>query len=430
MLSVGVSHFGRAEDNDLVLTDIGVSRRHARVLVQPDGVWIEDLGSGNGTYFEGGRINRQLLVHGDEVVIDPFLLRFDIRVHGASDSSGLTSELEDVDDDDTVRVPSDSASDPQTLTGPVLPRARLVTLSGQRLAPSYPIRVEGLTIGRSDARDVILFDPAASRNHMRLDMVGNDVWLRDDSSGNGTFVNAHRVREQCLRHGDRVRVGSTEFRFEILEGITVEPRTLPPRPQKDRVVRQLDRAPSVPQRSSWFPIPRGVAVGALGGLAVLVMMVVGGLVTLYIMNPDPQWSPNGVAMVAGADVESLPPDQKQRLIGHIERGESLLDDGKYMRAAAQFYAGLQVSPGHPTAERMGMISCEYLLLDTLQEALSLRVLPEAEQQLRRTGALKLARRALGGRAESQDAIAALKEVLVFLPTDAKTNVMLKKLTEE
>jgi hypothetical protein len=118
------------------------------------------------------------------------------------------------------------------------------------------------------------------------------------------------------------------------------------------------------------------------------------------------------------------------LIGHIERGESLLDDGKYMRAAAQFYAGLQVSPGHPTAERMGMISCEYLLLDTLQEALSLRVLPEAEQQLRRTGALKLARRALGGRAESQDAIAALKEVLVFLPTDAKTNVMLKKLTEE
>ena len=42
MFGLGVTHLGRAEDNDLVLTDIGVSRRHARILVQPGSVWIED----------------------------------------------------------------------------------------------------------------------------------------------------------------------------------------------------------------------------------------------------------------------------------------------------------------------------------------------------------------------------------------------------
>ena len=78
IIGFGVTHLGRAEDNDVVLTDIGVSRRHARILVQPGGVWIEDLGSGNGTYFQGSRVSRQLLKHGDEVLIDPFLLRLEI----------------------------------------------------------------------------------------------------------------------------------------------------------------------------------------------------------------------------------------------------------------------------------------------------------------------------------------------------------------
>jgi pSer/pThr/pTyr-binding forkhead associated (FHA) protein len=430
VFGVGVSHFGRAEDNDLVLTDIGVSRRHARMLVQPDGVWIEDLGSGNGTYFLGDRVSRQLLKHGDEVVIDPFLLRFEIPTREESEGGGLTGELEDADDDDTVRVPSESLSEPQTRTGPIRPHARLVTLNGQRLAPSYPVRADGLTIGRSDARDVILFDPAASRNHTRLEMVGDDVWLRDDSSGNGTFVNALRVREQCLRHGDRVRVGSTEFRFEILEGIRAEPRTLPPRPREVRVVRQLDRAPSAPPPSTWFQVPQGVAVGALGGLAVFAMMVIGGMATLYIMNSGALVRTSGPAPALVSVTESLSPDQQRTLKEHIDRGESFFSDGKYMRAAAQFYAGLKVVPEHPAAERMGMISCEYLLLDTLHDALALRVLPEVEQQRRRTSALKLGRQALGGRADVNDAKAALREVLVFLPADSKTSAMLMKLTGE
>lgn len=429
---VGVSHVGRAEDNDLVLTDIGVSRRHARILVQADGIWIEDLGSGNGTYFQGGRISRQLLHHGDEIVVDPFLLRFEIPREDASEGGGLTEELEDVDDDDTVPVPSESLSEPETETraGLVRPHARLVTLNGQRLAPSYSIRSEGLTIGRSDARDVILFDPAASRNHTRLEMVGNDVWLRDDNSGNGTFVNAHRVREQCLRHGDRVRVGSTEFRFEILEGIRSESRTLPPRPREVRVVRQLERAPSVPVRRAWFPLPRGVAVGALGGLVVVAMMALGGLSTLYIMGSGSLKRTDGATVAVGSAMEPLPAEQQRSLMGHIERGDAFFDEGKYMRAAAQFYAGLKVAPDHPAAERKGMIACEYLLLDTLHDGLALRALPEAEQQRRRSGALQLAGRALGGRADANDAIVALKEVLVFRPSDSKIEDLLLKLTEE
>jgi hypothetical protein len=46
---------GRAPENDIVIRDTRVSRRHARVVAAGDGYAIEDLGSSNGTYVDGER---------------------------------------------------------------------------------------------------------------------------------------------------------------------------------------------------------------------------------------------------------------------------------------------------------------------------------------------------------------------------------------
>ena len=89
-VGLGVAHLGRAEDNDIVLTDIGVSRRHARLVVQESGVTIEDLGSGNGTYFRGSRVNRQPVRDGDEFLIDPFRLVIEIEAIEPMAADGLT----------------------------------------------------------------------------------------------------------------------------------------------------------------------------------------------------------------------------------------------------------------------------------------------------------------------------------------------------
>jgi hypothetical protein len=60
---------------DLVIPDPGVSRRHARVLAQPDGVIVEDLGSSNGTYVNGERISGPVEVGtGDEVQLGATIL--------------------------------------------------------------------------------------------------------------------------------------------------------------------------------------------------------------------------------------------------------------------------------------------------------------------------------------------------------------------
>jgi len=71
---------GRAADVDLLLADVSVSRRHARFVGDgTDGVVVlEDLGSLNGTYVNGQRVDRVELLDADVVRIGRFQLRYRI----------------------------------------------------------------------------------------------------------------------------------------------------------------------------------------------------------------------------------------------------------------------------------------------------------------------------------------------------------------
>jgi ABC transport system ATP-binding/permease protein len=58
---------GRADDNDLVLADPEVSRHHTRLEPDGHGWRAIDLGSTNGTWVNGVRLNAAILGVGDDV---------------------------------------------------------------------------------------------------------------------------------------------------------------------------------------------------------------------------------------------------------------------------------------------------------------------------------------------------------------------------
>ena len=70
--------FGRAEDNRVILSpEIGASRHHAE-LAEDDGVWwVRDLGSMNGTYVNGERIEWPRVLH----VGDKIKMAGDVMIH-------------------------------------------------------------------------------------------------------------------------------------------------------------------------------------------------------------------------------------------------------------------------------------------------------------------------------------------------------------
>jgi hypothetical protein len=71
-----LTYIGRSEDNQLRLLDPGVSRRHVLVMATPGGYTIRDLGSQNGTYVNGTRVDESPLADGDRITIGEINLVF------------------------------------------------------------------------------------------------------------------------------------------------------------------------------------------------------------------------------------------------------------------------------------------------------------------------------------------------------------------
>ncbi len=67
---------GRAPQSDVFLDDVTVSREHALIERQPEGVVISDQGSLNGTYVNRERIERTRLADGDELQIGKYRLTY------------------------------------------------------------------------------------------------------------------------------------------------------------------------------------------------------------------------------------------------------------------------------------------------------------------------------------------------------------------
>jgi len=67
---------GRHPDADIFLDDVTVSRKHAEFIRSGNRFTVTDLGSMNGTYAVGSRVDSADLSHGDEVQIGKFRMTF------------------------------------------------------------------------------------------------------------------------------------------------------------------------------------------------------------------------------------------------------------------------------------------------------------------------------------------------------------------
>ena len=96
------------------------------------------------------------------------------------------------------------------------PQAELTIESGPDAGHSHRASDHALRLGRSPDNDVILRDPATSGHHARLERRGDQFWVVDLGSTNGTFVNGESIQEKQLNHGDRLTVGQNSVHFSLI----------------------------------------------------------------------------------------------------------------------------------------------------------------------------------------------------------------------
>jgi hypothetical protein len=73
-----------------------------------------------------------------------------------------------------------------------------------------------IVLGRGERAEIRLEDPFASSRHARVYEQGNIVAIEDLGSTNGTYLNEELLESaRPLHPGDRVRIGDSEFAFEV-----------------------------------------------------------------------------------------------------------------------------------------------------------------------------------------------------------------------
>ena len=89
--------------------------------------------------------------------------------------------------------------------------------SGERAGQSIPVTAQGLTIGRSSQNVVQIRERSVSRAHTLLWSTDRGVYIRDENSALGTYVNSQRINQPSqLHHGDVIQIGYYQL-FEFRE---------------------------------------------------------------------------------------------------------------------------------------------------------------------------------------------------------------------
>lgn len=167
---------GRDPGSDIELKSDRASRRHARLSLEGDGWIVEDLGSLNGTFVNGQRVDRW-------PVMAPLSIRF------GNPWQGDLLELSFSEG----REPADAPD--------------LGTLTSIRPAASV------LRIGRADDNDIRLSDLTISRHHAVFRAERGGYGIEDLGSFNGTFLNGQRVAGTvALKDNDLIGIGRSSFR--------------------------------------------------------------------------------------------------------------------------------------------------------------------------------------------------------------------------
>ncbi len=95
---------------------------------------------------------------------------------------------------------------------------RLTAISGRLKGNVFTIEELPVVIGRDTTATLCIADASVSRRHSQIEKDNTQFVILDLESLNGTFINDVPVKRRELQHGDRVRIGNSQFLFLMHEG--------------------------------------------------------------------------------------------------------------------------------------------------------------------------------------------------------------------
>ena len=197
--------FGRRPYNDIVMDNLSVSGEHALFHMVGNQVFLEDLGSTNGTYVNGKGIKKHQLESGDLVEIAKYKIRF--LTDGAPDNyQKMILGKPRPNLGPLVGQPSGAPGAPAAAGQPALPadfKGSIKVLSGSGAGREVQLTKAVTTMGKPGVA-------VASITRRSTGYVVNHVEGAGKPKLNGVAVGSEPV---AMKHGDELELAGTRMQF-------------------------------------------------------------------------------------------------------------------------------------------------------------------------------------------------------------------------
>jgi pSer/pThr/pTyr-binding forkhead associated (FHA) protein len=229
-----VIFIGRLPENHIPISNMGISRRHVKIELDPSGEYsLADLNSLNGTLVNGKKVKRVSLSHGDKITIGKYTILYEdfrgIPPGAAAVASGVKPEGQR-DMADAADIPVDAPID--------ISVAQLNAAAGKHKQSAAaaddddaaqnnaPVLIETtghvvykldrtyFTVGSDDEDDIYANGFMVSKGYAAVEQQRDgNFYISGLKVMTKLKINGKNIKKHKLRHGDRIEIGSNTFRF-------------------------------------------------------------------------------------------------------------------------------------------------------------------------------------------------------------------------
>jgi FHA domain len=91
--------------------------------------------------------------------------------------------------------------------------AKIIVSLDDKLIKVIPLNKDRMTLGRRPYNDIVVDNLAVSGEHAALQVIGQDYFIEDLNSTNGTYINEQKIKRQILKNGDVIEIGKYVIQY-------------------------------------------------------------------------------------------------------------------------------------------------------------------------------------------------------------------------
>ncbi len=205
---------GRDERSDIKLPFSYVSRKHLKVAIRKEKLFVEDLNSSNGTYVNGEQVKSCELRNGDELRLDEFIF------HVVGPDTGNNAKPRAI-----VRSTKTNMRHEKSKPGNSATSAKKLVASHRVFLHGLSDDVEGKVfeitnaenhISRTLGHHLSTSEKSVSARHVYLREIDLGWEIKNDGAADGLLVNDKMQSRVILQDGDELIVGGSLLKFQCI----------------------------------------------------------------------------------------------------------------------------------------------------------------------------------------------------------------------